>query len=251
MIFKTLIMKKMLIYSVCFFSCFSMNAQTKQQDSLAILIIDRMTDVIGDLESCSFKLLALNDVADTTLGLVKQFSDYEVYMSGPDKMVVNAHGIKGHRQYLYNGRELAYYSYDENNYGRLRVPGTTIQMIDSVYANYGIEFPAADFFYPSFTDDLLENADTLKFLGIEQIDGKEFFHVAAIGKEMNFQVWINNDVYNLPAKFAITYKHLPGSPQYIASFSDWQLNPVVPSAMFDFLPPPGAAQVRIMSTTDK
>jgi hypothetical protein len=244
-------MKKIFIGSVYVMLCYSGNAQTKLQDSTAILIIDRMTDMIGDLQSCSYKLHVLNDVWDTSLGLIKQFDDYEVYMSDSNKVMVNAYGHKGHRQFLYNGQQLGYYSYDEHNYGVIPAPSTTLQMIDSVNTNYGIEFPAADFFYPAFTDDLLEQADTVRFLGKEEIEGKEFFHIMAIGKDVNFQFWVNNDAYNLPAKFVITYKHMRGSPQYIASFSDWQINPALPSAMFDFLPPPGAAQVRIMSKTDR
>ena len=244
-------MKKMFINFIFISLAFITKAQTKQQDSIAIIIIDRMTDVIGDLQSCSFKLETANDVQDSVGGLVKQFANFEVYMSGPDKMLVNARGYKGHREFLYNGQQLAYYSFDEHNYGILPVPDNTIQMIDSIHALYDIEFPAADFFYPTFTDDLLADADTIRFVGKEEINGKEFFHVMAIGKEMDFQFWVNNNAYNLPAKFAITYKNMPGNPQYIAAFTDWQINPDLPDAMFDFLPPPGAAQLTIMSKTDK
>jgi len=244
-------MKKILTCLLSGWLCFGASAQTKQQDSIAILIIDRMTDVIGDLQSCSFKLHTVNDVMDTSLGLVKQFADFDVYMSGPNKLLVNAYGQKGHREFLYNGQELAYYSFKEHNYGVILAPANTIAMIDSVNALYGIEFPAADFFYPSFTDDLLEDADTIRFLGMDDIDGNEFFHIMALGKDVNFQFWVSNDAYDLPAKFAITYKHMPGSPQYLASFSEWQVNPDLPAAMFDFLPPPDAAQLRIMSKNDR
>ena len=226
-------------------------AQSKKYDTLAILIIDRMTDVIGDLESCSFKLNTSNDINESSQGLVKYFSDYEVFMSGPDKMLINAHGHRGHRQFMYNGERLAYYSFDENNYGILPTPSSIIKMIDNLNDHYDIEFPAADFFYPAFTDDLLQNSDSLRFLGMERIGSNEYFHIISFSKEMNIQFWINNDAYNLPARFSITYKNKEGNPQYLALFSEWQLNPKLPSAMFDFLPPPGATMVRIMSKTDK
>ena len=226
-------------------------AQAKKYDTLAVLIIDRMTDVIGDLESCSFKLNAAIDIAEPSKGIVKYFSDYEVFMSGPDKALVNAHGHKGHRQFMYNGSELAYYSFDENNYGILAAPDNTVQMIDSLSGHYDIEFPAGDFFYPAFTDDLLQSSDSLRFLGMEKVGSKEYFHLISYGKDIDAQFWINNDAYNLPARFSITYKNKPGAPQYLALFSDWQINPQLPAAMFDFLPPPDAAKVRIMSKTDK
>lgn len=243
-------MKKLMITPLWLLISYAALSQEKHHDSLAILIIDRMTDVIGDLQSCSFKLTAANDVRDSSSGWVKHFSDFDVYFSGASKMLINVRGHKGHRQFMYNGEQLAYYSFRENNYGIIPTPATTIETIDSVYTNYGYEFPAADFFYPAFTDDLLQDAETLRFLGTETIHGKEYFHILASGKKTDFQFWVTNDAYNLPGRFVITYKSEPGSPQYQASFSDWQINPTLPDAMFDFLPPPNATKVRIMSKTD-
>jgi len=244
-------MKTILIGSFLALLFVNVHAQKKQQDTLAILIIDRMSDMIGDLESCSFKLNAGIDEWDPSIGLVKHFTSYEVYLSGPSKMMVNVHGIRGHRQFLYNGEQLSYYSFDENNYGVIKTPGTSIEMIDSLHKLYDFDFPAGDFFYPAFTDDLLENADSVRYLGVVDFDGKEYFHIVAVSKDITLQFWINNDAYNLPAKFSITYKNKEGTPQYVASFSDWQINPTLPNAMFDFLPPPGASQVRIMAKNEK
>jgi hypothetical protein len=244
-------MKRILIGLPMLLIAIGTTAQSKKYDTLAILIVDRMTDVIGDLESCSFKLNAASDMADPSKGMVKYFSDYEVYMGGPDKMLINAHGHRGHRQFMYNGQEMAYYSFDENNYGIIQTPDNIIKMIDSLNDRYDIEFPAADFFYPAFTDDLLQNSDSLRFLGMEKIGSKEYFHIISFSKAMDIQFWINNDAYNLPARFSIVYKNIEGNPQYLAMFSEWQINPKLPPAMFDFLPPPGATQVRMMSKSDK
>ncbi|HET6995567.1 MAG TPA: DUF2092 domain-containing protein [Chitinophagaceae bacterium] len=244
-------MKRLLISLSGILISLAAMAQSKKNDTLAILIIDRMTDVIGDLESCSFKLVAAHDVPDPKNGMIKYFEDYDVYMSGPDKLLINAHRHSGHSTLMYNGTQVAYYSFDENNYGVLPAPDNIIKMIDSLSDMYDIDFPAADFFYPAFTDDLLQQSDSLRYLGMERIGAKEYFHVIAYTREMTAQFWINNDAYNLPARFSITYKNKPGSPQYLALFSDWQINPQLPAGMFDFLPPPNAAQVRILSKKDK
>jgi len=244
-------MKKHVVLLLLVLLNLCLKAQIAKHDTLAILIMDHMSDVIGDLESCSFKLNAANDIADPSKGLVKYFSDYEVFMSGPDKMLVNAHGHMGHRQFMYNGDQMAYYSFDENNYGIVKSPNNVIKMIDSLNDRYDIEFPAADFFYPAFTDDVLQNSDSLRFLGMERSGSKEYFHIISFSKSMDIQFWINNDAYNLPARFSIVYKNKAGNPQYLAMFSDWQLNPKLPEAMFNFVPPPNAAMVRMMSKSDK
>jgi hypothetical protein len=41
----------------------------------------------------------------------------------------------------------------------------------------------------------------------------------------------------------ITYTAAEGQPQFWAQFSDWNLSPDVPDALFAFTPPEGAAKI--------
>lgn len=244
-------MKNFFLSFLCVVTSFGGWAQTQKYDSVAILIFDRMSDVIGDLQSCSFTLNTSSDIKDVDHGMIKHFSKEEVYMSGPNRMLVNSEGRKGHRQYWYNGKELAYYSYSENNYARVKTPHNIMAMIDSINTNYGIEFPAADFFYPAFTDDMIQNSDDIKYLGQTIINGVNCFHILSTSKEVDVQVWVSSDAFNLPVKFVITYNFMDGHPQYEATFSNWQVNPEFPIAMFEFTPPPGAAKIRMIAKNQK
>jgi len=244
-------MKKLLICLFCTSLVSVTIAQEVKYDSVAMLILDRMSDVIGDLESCSFRVNSSFDIDDESHGLIKQFIYNEVYMAGPDKMLVNIMGPKGHNQYWYNGTNLFYYSYDENNYAVIEAPPTILKAIDSINKNYEIEFPAADFFYPGFTDDLIESSDQISFLGNSLINGKDCFWILATGKDKRIQLWISNDAFNLPAKYVIVYRNLDGNPQFEATFSDWQVNPNLPPTMFDFMPPPMATKIRMISVSGK
>lgn len=239
---------KKIILSI-FISLFSLSAfaQPAAYDSVAGIILDRMTNFIGELQSVSFKLDVAIDKSNDDNSIIKVFGHDEVYMVGPDKMMVNAFGVKGHRSFFYNGTQLAYYSHDENNFGIIDAQPTIMGTIDSAHANYDFEFPAADFFYPSFTDDLIQTNEQINYIGKTTVNGKECFQIMAIGKELNVQFLISNDAFNLPVKMVIYYKNKKGCPQYEASFSDWQINPVLPEAMFEFSPPPGAAEVVIVS----
>jgi hypothetical protein len=238
--------KQILFFGVALLS-FCGYAQSAKSDSVAILLMDRMSDFIGELQSCSYKLNVGEDINDEGGNMIKRFSVDEVHMVGPNKMLVNKYGSKKHQTYFYNGTQLAYYSHNENNYGIIDTPETIIETIDKVNADYDVEFPAADFFYPAFTDDLIASSTEIKYIGKSIINGKECFQLLAIGADFDFQLWISNDAYNLPMKFVYVYKNKKGTPQYEGTFSEWKINPVVPNAMFDFLPPPGAKQIRIIS----
>ena len=226
---------------------FNLYAQESRFDTTAILILDKMSSVIGDLSSCNYTLNTSNDQIDVELGLVKQFTTHRVYMVGPDKMLVDSRGEKGHRGFWYNGEMLAYYSYSENNYAIIDAPANIIATIDTVNKTYGIDFPAADFFYPSFTDDLIENNDEIIFVGKSSVDEKECFHIIAKNSLMSTQVWISDDALFLPVKMVIIYYDVSPNQQYEATFSNWQLNPSLPNAMFEFTPPAGANKLKLIA----
>lgn len=225
---------------------FGLLAQQKQIDSLAVRILDRMSDIIGDLNSCSFNLHVISDDVGQ-YGLEKKFSKHEVILKGPDKLLVQSNSDDFHKGYWYNGNQVIYYSYRENNYSVIDAPEGIIQTIDSIHTNYGLDFPAADFFYPAFTDDILSEFSTVVFLGNKKINGKECFHILAENDKLNFQVWISNDAMTLPERFVIIHKDQKNSPQYLGEFSNWKINPELPDSLFEFVVPPEANQIAIIS----
>lgn len=237
--------KKLLFALIIPFSVFAQSA--KKVDSVAVLILDHMSDVIGDLGSCSFHLSVSADVMEYGNGMEKKFTEDDVYMVGPNKMLVQSKGTGFHKGYWYDGESVVYYSYNENNFAVMNAPPTIMETIDSINKTYGIEFPAADFFYPTFTDDVLDNFNQVLFLGNKKVNGKDCFHILASNAKMTAQLWITNDAMMLPEKFVITYKEKDQSPQYEATFSDWKLNPMIPLSIFEFTPPPGSHQVSIMA----
>lgn len=130
-------------------------------DNTAVVLLDRMTALIGQLSSCSFKFTTSADKLMPGLGLVKEFQSHQVHFAGPDKMHIQTKGPKSH-SYWYNGDILMYYSTAYNHYGFIETPDNIIETIDMVNLDYGIDFPGTDFFYPTFTDDLLENSESIK-----------------------------------------------------------------------------------------
>ena len=221
-------------------------SQESHMDTVAIMILNKMGTLIGELESCSFTLKTSSDEIDVDLGLVKYFKVNQVYLVGPDKMLINSRGDKGHIGYWYNGEKLMYYSYTENNYGVIDAPPTIMATIDTVHTRYGIDFPAADFFYPTFTEDLIADFDQIIFAGQSQVDGKNSYQIIAKNDQMSIQIWISDDALFLPTKFVIVYYDISPNQQFEGTFSDWSLNPELPNEMFEFSPPPGASQLILL-----
>ncbi len=228
-----------------------LHAQTVKQDTIAIMILDRMSSVVGDLTSVHFKIETRQDEAETDAGIISHFGESDVYFSGADKMLVLSHGDKGHRGYWYNGEQLAYYSFNENNYAVIPTPLSTIETFDSLHKCYDFDFPAADFFYPTFTEDLLAQFDQITYNGKKLIEGKECFYIVARNEQMQVQFWFANDAMNMPVKMFITQLSTNPALQYEATFSNWELNPDLPPSIFEFAPPPQARRISILSKCDQ
>jgi hypothetical protein len=238
-------MKNRLVVFLSVFLSFSTFAQTKKVDSIAVRILDRMSDVVGELSSVGFTLKTRVDEQNQDLGLVTNFATNQVYFNGPSQMLIRADGTKGKQGYWYNGQQLAYYSFNENNYVIIETPETSIEMIAEVNDRYGVDFPAADFFNPTFTDDVLQNFDEVRFAGLQKIEGKDSFYIIVRRKDMSVQLWLANDAYMLPIKMIIMYLSSSEPKQYEATFSDWEINPFLPEVMFNFQPPPLAKEILI------
>jgi hypothetical protein len=225
-------------------------SQVQRVDTVAVMILNHMSDIIGGLNSCSFKLNTSFDATDLDFGTIKQTGTDEVSMVGPDKMLVHSYGDKGHQGYWYNGGQVIYYSFTENNYAILEAQPDIMSTIASINLDYGIDFPAADFFFPTFTDDIISEYPSIVFAGKKDVDGQECFHLIVSNQHQNIQFWIANDAYSLPKKFVVTYKNHENM-QYEATFSNWILNTEIPDAVFEFLPPPQANRIFILPLTSK
>jgi hypothetical protein len=236
---------------IFFFTIFQASAQKMQIDTIAVAILDRMSAMIGDLSSCHVTVKSNYDIRSQHLGLVKHGDEEQLYMQGPDKLLIRSQGDRGDRNIFYNGKSLSYYSVENNQYANLPLTLPVIEMIDTVNKMYGINFPAADFFYPSFVDDLLSESRYLIYLGMTKVDGKDCFHIAGTAPDKTFQFWITDDALTLPLKMVIVYTNRDMNPQYEAVLSDWQINPVLPAALFEFMAPPKAKTVKLAKTPVK
>lgn len=240
-------MKKLLVLlTLSITPILGFSQQEKNIDSTAVFILDKMSNVISNLNAVTFEVFNSNDKLDASKNIVKQYSTSVVSFSGPDKLLSRTEGgVKGKMGFWYDGSYMTYYNYDENNYVTLEAPPTTIEMISQMHDNYNFRFPAADFFYPDFTDDMIENFDSIQFLGKTTIDNEECYHIMAINKDLNVQIWVSNKTYLLPKHFVIVYKN-KGNLQYESTFSNWSLNPDIPDTVFSFLTPPTAKLISIL-----
>jgi hypothetical protein len=248
--------KKFLFFSAVILLSAGLRAQqsatrARRIDTVAVAILDRMSAIIGDLGSCSFTVKSNYDISSKELGLIKHSDEEHVYLHGPNKLMMRSDGDLGSHELYFDGTKLSYYSVDRNQYGQIDAALSLVEMIDTVNKSYGIEFPAADFLYPTFVDDVLSDSKELVYLGLTKVDGKDCYHIAGKGPDKTFQFWITDDAFSLPVKMVIVYTDKEMNPQYEATLSDWQVNPNLPDAIFEFAVPHKARKIKMVPLSAK
>jgi len=225
--------KKSVLYSVLLsFLLVACSSEDKAQyDTRALESLDAMSEAIGELWACSYTLNNVNALEDGA----KNYNQHDVYMRGPDKMYIHSVGSKGDRSYWYDGSTLAFYSFDKNTYATIDAPDSIMKTIEHVSEKFGIDIPAADFFYPDFTDDILDDFDYVLFMGDETINGLESTSILASNDETIVQIWIDKST-SLPLKFLVDSK-ASSEEYYVASFSNFRVNPDLPDSLFETNPP--------------
>jgi len=206
----------------------STEKESGEYDERAIAQLDVMAETVGALESVSFSVSTwvLDD---------RRLSD--VYFRGPNKMYVHSEGLDSGFEigYWYNGASLSFYSFARNLYDIVDAPDGIMNAIDFVNREYGIEFPAADFFYPAFTDDIIANYDRVYYIGETVIDDVAAIELEVSNDEEIVGMWIAEETH-LPVRMTIR----PAGEDDISFdtvLSNWRLNPTLPDAMFEFKPP--------------
>lgn len=217
------------------------SCDSKEYDSRAIDSLDKLSETIGDLKACSY---TLNTTASNDS--IKRITLNDIYMSGPDKLYINTVNNDFHYGFWYNGKTFSYLVYDKNKYDILDAPETTLETIDLMHNEHGLDFPASDFFYPSLTDDIIESYDKVLFEE-EVIDEIACSYIEASNDEETVQIWIDKAT-NLP------YRIIIGSNKnekdfYDAVFSNWIVDPELPDVLFEFQPTEDLTKTQLENKT--
>jgi hypothetical protein len=236
--------KKLLLLLLCSASFLTVAGQ---HDPQALKLIDRMTLIIGDLESFSYTMTNCRDIRNPDYETRTFCNSHEVFIDGPTRMLAKSSGDNGPRELFYNGELFHYYNVSENNYVALDAPPTMMETLDTLHELYDFDFPAADFFYPSLTEDLIGFCDKISYVGTAVVHGNNCHVIIASNDKMVIQIWIRNDAASLPQKMVINYKNDKQLSRYETIFTDWNLSNKLPVSMFDFVPAPTARKIAIMA----
>jgi hypothetical protein len=161
--------------------------------------------------------------------------------------LVDVNGDDGSTKLAFNGKTAIVYSTTANKYASIPVPeGTVEAMMKEAVGRLGVDFPLADFLSEAPNKAFLTGVTSGRVVNTVTIDGAPYLHLFfSQPPGIELELWVEKSDQSLPRRLIVTYRSLPGEPNFIAEFSDWDFNIHPSDADFTFQPPTDAVQVAL------
>jgi hypothetical protein len=163
----------------------------------------------------------------------------------PDRLSVDVTGDDGSVKMLDDGKNLTIYAVEQKKYASVAVTGGIEKALDTVEQRTGADFPLADLLNDDPGASLLSGVTSGGQVGKATIGGvacRHFFFVQA-SDDLELELWLEDNDRSLPRRLIVTYRSLPGRPNFVAELSDWDFSTQAPDSDFEFKPPAGVTQV--------
>jgi hypothetical protein len=211
----------------------------------ASLAIARMGATLRSKEF-SFQVRTIRVSANNAGELLHIEHTFKVTVRRPDRLLVDGTGDDGPRRLIYDGKTAVLVLDGGKKYASLPVPETIDGMMRVVIGHFGVDFPLADFLTDAPDKAFLSGVTAGREVGSAMIDGVQCRHlVFSQPPGIELELWVEANDQSLPRRLIVTYHALPGEPNFVAEFSDWNFTAHPPDADFQFEPPDGAEQLQL------
>ena len=209
--------------------------------------LTRMGQTLRGAEQFSFQARTIRVYADANHQPLHIFHTLKVVVHRPNRMLVDNSGADGSSKLVFDGKTAIIYSAAHKKYATIPVPEGTIEaMMKEAMGRLGVDFPLADFLSEAPNKAFLTGVTSGRVVDTVTIDGSPYLHLFfSQPPGIELELWVAKDDQSLPRRLIVTYRDLPGQPNFIAEFSDWNFNIHPSDADFTFQPPSDAEQVQL------
>jgi len=233
------------------------SSDTSQEMSTPVVIDSKADDILKQMSEYMKCIKQFTFHADVTFekvlesGQKLQFGrKIKLCLQRPNKYRVEITEQKKQRLVLYNGNTLTLLHLDKNVYSTIKVPETIDKALDFMMNEYGVDIPLADLYFSDPYDSLVKQPEGMElgtYLGEDKVGDLTCHHLAFCMKNIDWQIWIEEGEELLPRKFLITYKTMPGMPQFCAIFTEWNTAPRFHENLFKFTAPEEAQEIEFLT----
>lgn len=220
--------------------------ETPVIDPVADKLLKSMSATLASAKTLSFNADINFDQLIVSGQQIQYGGAAKVMLKRPGNAYAEYAGDLNAKKVWYTGGEVTVLDLNTNFYGKLPVPSDLDDAMDTLMTQYGFTLPLSDVLTSDPYKAFVSNVAAGVVIGDSTINGQACKHLAFVEKYIDWQIWISNGPQALPCKLVITYKTLPGGPQYAAEFYDWAINPTIDASAFAPVLPKGAEQIEFI-----
>jgi hypothetical protein len=220
------------------------SAAHPEMEEQAMAVLKRMAEFLTQAQRFSVTVDTGFDVVQDSGQKIEFGETRQMVLRRPDRLRIDATKRNGSKSgMVFDGKDIAVFNTKENVYATVARPGTVDDAIAYFLTDLDMRLPLAELLSSHLTKTLPEQVHAAAYVEPAQIAGVPCDHLALRGDEADLQLWVAQGNQPLPRRLVITYTREDGRPQFWAQFSEWNLAPEVPDALFVFTPPVGAAKI--------
>ncbi|AIE74920.1 MULTISPECIES: DUF2092 domain-containing protein [unclassified Synechocystis] len=230
-----------LTISLGIFGAFPLLAQTPTPQTKEIVrttdqLIDQVCDFIQSQKTFSVDMAITYDELLEIGSKVQYSANQKLLVEKPNRLRSDYVGDERVTNFYYDGKNFTLQAPNLGFYNTKPAPNTLDGVLDQIESKYGITLPMSNLFASNPCGDLKAETESSFFVGNNLVGNEETYQILLQGEDRDFQMWISQGEQPVLKKAIITYKNLPGEPQYTVAFFNWNFKPEVPSNAFVFTP---------------
>ncbi len=209
-------------------------------------VVDQVCNFLKTQRSFTVEMdITYDDVLD--FGNKVQYSAYQTLsVQKPNRLRSEYVGDERVTNFYYDGRTVTLYAPNFEYYATKAAPATLDAALAQVEDRYGITIPMSNLVASDPCANLKADVQDMIFVGVNMVDREPTYQILMLGSDRDYQIWVTQDPQPLLRKAIITYKELPGEPQYTVYFSNWNFRPSLPASTFTFTPPDAAVAIEML-----
>jgi hypothetical protein len=209
-------------------------------------ILKKACSCLADLKQFGVKVEEIFDEMNASGQKIQLCNRREVLVRRPNGLFARSEGDTTHRLFYYDGKTVAVLDPTAKVYATHEAPATLDAMFDFLHEKLGFSLPTADLLFSDPYKVLTEQVEGGDYLGLHHVGEKKCHHLAFQQRHIDWQLWVDAGDKPLPLKFLLTYRRMPGEPQFCTVFK-WDLSAKVAEDAFVFKPPEGAKRIEFLT----
>ena len=214
-------------------------------EPVALETLQRMSDLLKNATKITFTANTTREQPATTGQLLEFFYTSRVSLVRPNLFRVDVEGDIWTASIWYDGKKITLMDPRTTFYAQSDAPPTIDDTVMFLVEKLQAPLPLAVLLMSDISKKAVEGLKTGFEAGVVMVNGIKCRQLAFTEVEADWQLWIEDGPNPLPRRLSVTYKKMEGSPRVSISFSDWNLDAVIPANTFVFNKPEGATKVDV------